>query len=428
LSARPTAVRAAFAAALLAAVAALAACLPPPPSTPVAGSPQTAIQSPSVIQVSLSPSPSPSPRPPSPSPTPTVVRLSESACVSSTLAGLSLKERVGQLIMVGTPVNTPSSVNSTLTKYAIGNVFLAGRSTHSAATLRAAISSLQALSVRTTGVRLQVSLDQEGGEVQTLKGSSFPLFPSAQTQGTWSQATLRTRTVDWSGRLADIGVTLDLAPVADTVPASIGTKNPPIGAFHREYGSDPAAVTRDISTVVAAAQGTGLLVTLKHFPGLGRVLANTDTSTKAVDDDMTANDPYLDPFSGGIKAGAAAVMVSSASYPLIDGANIAVFSTPIVTDLLRTRLGFTGIVLSDDLGNAVAVSAVPVGDRAVRFINAGGDIALTVNTADAGIMATALLTKANSSTAFTAKVNRAATLVLDSKYRAGVLSCLVPKP
>ncbi len=344
------------------------------------------------------------------------------------MAGLSLKERVGQLIMVGTSVNSPASVDATLTKYEIGNVFLSGRSTHSSGTLKSAIGSLQALSLRTTGIKLQISLDQEGGEVQTLKGSGFPVFPSAQTQGTWSTSKLHTQTIDWSRPLVSIGVTLDLAPVADTVPSSIGTANPPIGAYHREYGSDPAAVAHDIATVVTAAQSTGLLVTLKHFPGLGRVLANTDTSTKAVDATTTSTDAYLGPFASGITAGAVAVMVSSASYPKLDAHSIAVFSTAIVTGLLRGRLGFTGIILSDDLGNAVAVKSVPVGDRAVRFIQAGGDIALSVNTSDAGTMAAALLTKARGSTAFTKQVNKAVTLVLDSKYRSGVLRCPVPQP
>ena len=432
MSARRTASRALLAAAVLVVAAGLAACLPPPPSTPIAA--------PTVsISVTITPtgeppvtapaSPQPTPKPtPSPTPKPTAKALSESACVATTMAGLSLKERVGQLVMVGTPVNSPSSVDSTLATYAIGNVFLAGRSTHSVSTLHSAISSLQALSVRTSGVRLQISLDQEGGEVQTLKGASFPLFPSAQTQGEWSTSTLRTTTIGWSRRLTAIGVTLDLAPVADTVPASIGTANPPIGALHREYGSTPTAVARDITTVVTAADSTGLMVTLKHFPGLGRVRANTDTSTQAVDATMTATDPYLQPFASGIKAGALAVMVSSASYPKLDAHEIAAFSSAIVTGLLRGRLGFTGIVLSDDLGNAVAVRAVPVGDRAIRFVRAGGDVVLSVNTYDAGVMASALLTEAHDSASFLAQVNRAATLVLDGKYRSGVLRCPAPLP
>ena len=101
-------------------------------------------------------------------------------------------------------------------------------------------------------------------------------------------------------------------------------------------------------------------------------------------------------------------MISSASYPGLDPAGIAVFSTAIVTGLLRQQLGFTGLIVSDDLGNAVAVSGVPAAQRAVRFIEAGGDLALTVAPDTAGPMIDALLAAATSSTAFAAKVTDAA--------------------
>ena len=132
--------------------------------------------------------------------------------------------------------------------------------------------------------------------MQTLQGTDFPPIPTAVRQGQLGQSALHAQTVAWAERLAAIGVTLDLAPVADTVPAAIGLANPPIGAYDRQYGSDPVAVAADIATVVDAIQSTGVLTTLKHFPGLGRVHGNTDVSTGAVDLVATTDDPYLAPF------------------------------------------------------------------------------------------------------------------------------------
>jgi beta-N-acetylhexosaminidase len=350
---------------------------------------------------------------------------SEDSCVAATLTPMSLDQLVGQVMLVGTPLDNPAGVDATLTTYHLGGVFLAGRSHDPAATLRAAISALQARAPATD--RLLIALDQEGGEVQTLQGPDFPPIPTAVAQGKLSQSTLRTQTTAWANRLAGIGVTLDLAPVADTVPASLGTGNPPIGAYYRQYGSDPTAVAADISTVVGAVQTTGVLTTLKHFPGLGRVTLNTDTSTGAVDTTATTHDPYLAPFQAGIKAGTGAVMISSARYPNIDADNIAAFSGPVITDLLRGQLGFTGLVVSDDLGNAVAVRSVPVADRAVRFIDAGGDMALTVSASTAEAMIGGLLSAARGSSAFAAKVTEAARHVLRAKYRAGLLGCS-PRP
>jgi beta-N-acetylhexosaminidase len=193
--------------------------------------------------------------------------------------------------------------------------------------------------------------------------------------------------------------------------------------FDRQYGSAPDSVAKDTDTVVTAAQAAGVLTTLKHFPGLGRVRANTDTATSAVDATATPDDPYLAPFASGIRAGSAAVMVSSARYPRLDGQSIAAFSTAVVTGLLRGRLHFDGLVVSDDLGAAVAVAAVPPGERAVRFVRAGGDLVLTIRPADVPPMTAALLAAARVSTSFRARVDDAVRHVLRSKYRAGLLRC-----
>jgi beta-N-acetylhexosaminidase len=341
------------------------------------------------------------------------------ACVTATVAGMSLDERVGQLLMIGAPVNGPRDLAATVTRYHLGGVFLAGRSKRPAVALRTDIAALQRAAGDTP---LLIALDQEGGSVQTLKGPDFPVLASAARLGGQSTATLRDSAGDSARRLAGIGVTVNLAPVADTVPAALGERNPPIGAFHRQYGSDPDRVAAAIRTAVVASQDAGVLTTLKHFPGLGRVRDNTDTSADAVDTTATATDAYLKPFAAGIDAGSAAVMISSASYPRLDRDAIAAFSAPIITGLLRDRLGFTGLVMSDDLGAADAVGRIPSGARAVRFVRAGGDLVLTIRPQDAAPMAAALTAAATDAT-FGARVTDAARHVVGAKFRAGLLTC-----
>jgi beta-N-acetylhexosaminidase len=344
-------------------------------------------------------------------------------CVTATLAALGLDGQVGQLLMVGTPVTSPTTVQSTVKKYKLGGVFLTSRFHGTAGDLHDDLAQLQAAAKVSSGVALHIGADQEGGQVQTLQGDDFPPIPSALTQGTWDTATVTSRTKDWAGRLKNVGVTIDLAPVADVVPAGLGKANPPIGAFNRQYGSTPGPVATHVAAVVTAAQAAGVQTTLKHFPGLGRVRANTDTSRDARDDQTTSSDPSLEPFAKGIAAGTTAVMISSALYPRLDPDAIAAFSQPIVTGLLRQKMGFDGLVMSDDLGAAKAADAYPVGDRAVRFIRAGGDLVLTVRTSDAGPMSDALLKAARSDQAFAARVTESAGRVLRSKAKAGLLSC-----
>ncbi|MET7397604.1 glycoside hydrolase family 3 N-terminal domain-containing protein [Dactylosporangium sp. NPDC005572] len=342
-------------------------------------------------------------------------------CAATIVRRMSLEERVGQLLMIGTPVGSPVDAKAAIQRYHLGGIFLAGRSTASAATLKQAVDQLQAAA---GDVRLHVAVDQEGGQVQTLQGPDFPAIPTAVNQGKLDQQALAANTAEWAGRLQKIGVTLDLAPVADVVPQEIGTANPPIGKFQRQYGPSPGPVADDVATVVAAVQGAGVLTTLKHFPGLGRVRVNTDTSTGARDDLTTAEDPALEPFRQGIAAGSAAVMMSSAAYPKLDpDATVAAFSEKIVTGLLRDRLGFQGMVLSDDLGAAKAVSGVPLAQRAVRFVRAGGDVALTVRLSDAGPWTDALLAAAKADPAFADRVAQSATRVLATKVRAGLAKC-----
>jgi beta-N-acetylhexosaminidase len=367
---------------------------------------------------------SPSASAPTPSPTPTTSKPTGlNGCVAATIATLDADERAGQLVMAGLPVEDPRGQAAIIARYHLGGVFLAGRSKRQAAALRSDIGALQQNAKTAGALPLLVALDQEGGDVQTLQGNDFPPLPSAYKLGQSSPAAVASSVSGNARRLAGVGITIDLAPVADTVPTALGRRNPPIGSFHRQFGADPDKVAADIRIVVAGSQAAGVLTTLKHFPGLGRVLYNTDTSTKAVDKTTTADDPYLKPFAAGIRAGTAAVMISSATYPRLDPDNIAAFSRPIVTDLLRKRLGFTGLVMSDDLGAAAAAEAVPVGERAVRFVRAGGDLVLTVRPQDAAPMTAALTAAARQSPAFAARVTDAVQHIVRAKYRAGLLTC-----
>lgn len=332
-------------------------------------------------------------------------------------------QRIGQLLMVAVPADDLASWRSVLDGRPVGGVFLAGRSTASSAALATGIAALQRDAGRIAGAPLHVAVDQEGGYVQSLRGPDFPPIPTAVDQGQQTSDELRQTTRRWSTRLVAAGITLDLAPVADTVPAGTADDNPPIGGQDRQYGSTPAAVAESVGAVIAAMRSTHLGSTVKHFPGLGRVTVNTDTSADAVDDRTTADDPALEPFRTAIAAGTTAVMLSSARYPRLDPDRVAAFSAPIVTGLLRNRLQFRGLVISDDLGSAVAVSGVSVGQRAVEFIRAGGDLALTVQPSDFPVMMAALTERAAASSTFRARVDEAALHVLDSKESLGLLGC-----
>ncbi|MDJ0313001.1 glycoside hydrolase family 3 N-terminal domain-containing protein [Arthrobacter sp. H35-D1] len=341
------------------------------------------------------------------------------------LAAMTLEQKVGQVLMVSSPV-TGADANSlyALDTLQVGNVFMKGRSEAGVAGISAEVGSVAGhVSVaRTAGVRPFVATDQEGGFVQIMRGPGFSELPQAIVQGQLPVPALLADATDWGQQLADAGVNVNLAPVLDTVPsAEFAPQNAPIGAFGREYGYTPAAVS---SHGIAFAEGmaaAGVGATVKHFPGLGRVTGNTDVSAGVVDDTTVRNDPYIAPFRDAVKAGVPWLMISNASYPLIDPNAMAPFSPVIVHDMVRGDLGFKGIVVSDDICDAVQVSAVPVSKRGVEFIAAGGTMALCTNQALLPQLYQGMVEAAQNDTAFAKQVDAAALLVLVSKAAGGLI-------
>jgi beta-N-acetylhexosaminidase len=342
---------------------------------------------------------------------------------NAVLARMSLEQRVGQLFMVGTPATTADpTVAAEITSRHIGNIVLTSRSFSGVAAVASVTNALQikTTSAATAGVPLLVAADQEGGQVQVLNGPGFSAIPSALSQGSLSSSAMRLDAGAWGRQLRAAGVNVDLAPVMDTVP-SPSSFNPPIGNFQREFGFTPATVAAHGTAFVQGMSGADVSSTLKHFPGLGRVAANTDDSSGVVDSITTRGDAYLTPFSAAIHAGAQLVMMSTAIYSRIDPNNPAAFSPFIINTILRGDLHFGGVVISDDLGAARQVAGYAPATRALLFIASGGDIVLTVDPNTIPAMYDAVLAFARANPTFQAIVNNAALRVLRAKQARGLI-------
>lgn len=338
---------------------------------------------------------------------------------ASVLRGMSLAQRVGQLFMVGTPADeVDRSTRSQIGRFHVGNVMLTGRSYDGvrppARVSRAMRSEVSAAS--TSGVRLFVATDQEGGLVRVLQGPGFSDIPSALVQGTWSPKTLRSGAEMWAGQLRKAGVNLNLAPVMDTVPSPRAAKhNPPIGRYDREFGYRTRVVSRHGVAFLEGMRAGGVETTAKHFPGLGRVRGNTDTRAGVTDRVTRRDDPYFRPFRAAIKADVPFVMMSTAYYSRLDADHPAAFSPFVIQTVLRGDLGFKGVVISDDLARARQVASFSPAQRALQFIGAGGDVVLTVDHDPLPAMYRAVLQRTRSSEAFRDKVNAAVLRVLRAK-------------
>ena len=392
----------------------LAGCSLIPGSSSAGSSPSAKPKAPEPAASSATPSPTAAASP-APSATATAT------ATDGALAGWSLEEKVGQLMMVGVDAQAPKqSSNEAVDTHHVGNIFIAGRTTAGSQATQKVISSFTSkVGPGTThATPMLVATDQEGGEVQVLAGSGFSDIPSALDQSAQPRDQLVASARTWGKELADVGVNMNLAPVADLVDIARPASNEPIGRWGREYGHDAATVSSQAGAFAEGMQASKVIPTYKHFPGLGRVKDNTDTSAGVVDSTTTrsADTAVSVIFGAAIAAGAPVIMVSSATYSLIDPSAPAVFSSTIVTDMLRREMGFSGVVITDDVSAAVQVQDVSAGDRAVRAIRAGCDIVLaSADPTVAEDMVKALIATAQSDPAFAARVDESATRVLNLK-------------
>ncbi|MDR1266603.1 MAG: glycoside hydrolase family 3, partial [Propionibacteriaceae bacterium] len=203
----------------------LAGCGLPPAPAPDPPSPPATVPSPSH---SPTPTPSPSPAPPEPA------RLA-----AITAARLNLEEKAGQLVMLGL-WDATGSTDSTLAAIRSGGILFLGQDWELDAA-RATADRVKAMA-HTAGVAPFVAVDQEGGQIQRLRGPGFEDIPSATVQGTWSPAQLTAAAARWGEQLRAAGVNLNFAPSADTVPPGEAAANAPIGQLERNFATDPAVV------------------------------------------------------------------------------------------------------------------------------------------------------------------------------------------
>ncbi|SDZ08845.1 beta-N-acetylhexosaminidase [Geodermatophilus africanus] len=338
--------------------------------------------------------------------------------VDAVLAELDRREQVAQLIVVGVALTDLSPADDFVAE-GMGGVFLQGRSSTPADELA---TETARWAESAPGPRPWIGVDQEGGAVQTLSGPGFADLPPAAHQGAMSDEELAALADDVGASLGGAGINLNLAPVVDVVPAGTEDANAPIGAWDRQYGSTAEDVVRAAGAVADGLAAHGVTPTLKHFPGLGRVAENPDESRDVTDDVTTREDEQVAAF--GALAGSDAepfVMMSSATYTHIDPGTPAVFSPVVVDDLLRGQLGFDGVVISDDIGAAQAVQDTPITERAVRFIEAGGTLMLTMDAGAVDEMVDAVVARAEADPAFAAEVDEAVRTALTAKARAGLL-------
>ena len=325
----------------------------------------------STAHPSFLPTPSPSPSPlPTPTPDP-------DAALKAYIAGMPVRDKLGQMVLFGfSGTNAPSEAFRALVdEYAVGNAMLYGPNIVSGdadggfARARTLTDALGAAMDR--GIPPLVGIDVEGGTVVRFRWDSRPA--SARTLGRNNSAELAFSQFSTIGRqLYDCGINLDLAPVLDVAAEPMDT------FLTTRILSDSAEVAANMgAAVIGGLHDGGVLSAAKHFPGHGGTAEDSHDTTPVVDrgaDELAAYD--LVPFRAAVGAGVDVVLVAHILYPALDANDIASMSAPVMTDLLRGELGFTGVVMSDDFRMGGLTGRYAPGEAAVKFVLAGGDLIL----------------------------------------------------
>lgn len=283
-------------------------------------------------------------------------------------ARIPLARLIGQHLMGRMTGTTPSS--SLLTRIRrgeLGGVILFADNFTSVRQLRRTVAALRAAAHDGGQPPLLIATDQEGGIVKRLPAG--PPYESAAQMGADGSPTKSWREGnETAAYLRAAGINVDLAPVLD-VPAASSSF---LGS--RAFARDPAVVARVGVAFASGVQLGRVAATAKHFPGLGRAAGNTDLGDVTILNRRADLLRDLAPFRAAAQSGIQLVMVSNARYPALDPSRRpAVLSQPIVTGLLRRRLGFRGVAITDTLA---APSVRQYTNVPIRAIRAGMDILL----------------------------------------------------
>ncbi|MCJ7581246.1 MAG: glycoside hydrolase family 3 protein [Candidatus Aminicenantes bacterium] len=341
--------------------------------------------------------------------------LSEARWVRKTIEKMTLEEKVGQMLCLGFYGDFINENSETWIKYRhwveelkIGGLAIYRGDVYETAHM---MNSLQA----SADIPLLIAANLERGLGSQMEGAThFPPIMSIGATGSEELSYQMGRITALEARA--VGIHMAYFPVVDV---NINPVNPIINT--RSFGENPVDVGRLAAAYIKGCQEYGLIATAKHFPGHGdtELDSHNDLATVLADMNRLTN-VELYPFQKAIDAGVQAVMSAHISIPAIDPTpNLpATLSKPIMTDYLRDKLGFKGLIVSDSMGMGGITSLYPQDQAAVLAVKAGVDIILL--TPEPEIVLSALIDAVNNGQISEARIDESVNRILQAKARMGL--------
>lgn len=223
------------------------------------------------------------------------------------------------------------------------------------------------------GIPLYVSCDIEGDNQSDYDRGGLRFFPNVKGIGDTSNLSLA-YSVAWAGarQIKNVGIDWVHSPDIDV---NDNPENPEIGV--RAYAGDPGTVSAFALEALRGYREAGIVATAKHFPGRGPATGDSHQGVTVIRNTREEMEKHLEPYRRLIAAGVPSVMVAHGSYPGLDpSGEISSLSHPIVTELLKQELGFQGAVITDEMAMGGIVERYDMGEACVKALQAGNDLLL----------------------------------------------------
>ncbi len=286
------------------------------------------------------------------------------------ISGFSAEQLAGQRLMVGFDgTEFSDGVKFLIDTVKVGGVILFAGNVKTPGQIKNLCESIQDYAGSCGQPPLIIAIDQEGGQVARLKEpfTQFPGNPAIKSEEDASVFATIT-----ASELLGVGINMNMAPVMDIAPEGTGSV-----MSGRVFGSDPYRVSKMGVVVIERFQSRKLMAVAKHFPGIGHTILDSHIELPSFDAELNEMDSFdLIPFEAAIRHNVAGVMLSHILYSKIDNKWPASLSKRIAKELLRDRMGYEGIVITDDLDMGAIKNHYGIETSIGQILSAGIDMAL----------------------------------------------------
>ncbi len=282
-----------------------------------------------------------------------------------------LKKKIGQMFMCGfDSLEVNDHIDRMINEYYLGNIILFTRNLKSKEQVKLLNHNLSRVIKEKTGYNPLISIDEEGGSVSRMR-NILGEFLGHYSMGVLNDKEMAKQVGESVGAgLYDLGINMNLAPVAD-----INSNPKNIGIGIRSFGSNTELVKNMAVAMAKGYEESNVLPTLKHFPGLGDLTVDSHHDLPVINKTLEELEKSeLVPFKYGIENDIMSIMVSHVIVEVLDKEYPASMSKAVITDLLKDKLGYKGLIMTDCFEMGAIQNNYGIGEAVVIAINAGVDI------------------------------------------------------